>query len=84
MRYMQLTNPLKATGIGMLLMVFILYPAYNWIDELSGIITVRIFAAGRNAAGKFLGLLWAFSVALAVLFLGYLYIWFNIKVWDLF
>lgn len=84
MKYMHLTHPLKATLIGMVLMVFILFPAYNWIDKLSGIITVRIFNAGRNAGGKFLGLLWAFFVAFGVLFLCYLYIWFNIKVWDLF
>lgn len=84
MSYMHLTHPLKATLIGMVLMVFILYPAYNWIDELSGIITVKIFNAGRNAGGKFLGLLWAFFVAFGVLFLCYMYIWFHIRVWDLF
>lgn len=84
MSYMHLTHPLKATLIGMVLMVFILYPAYNWIDELSGIITVKIFTAGRNAGGKFLGLLWAFFVAFGVLFLCYMYIWFHIRVWDLF
>lgn len=84
MSYMHFTHPLKATLIGMVLMVFILYPAYNWIDKLSNVITVRIFNAGRNAGGKFLGLLWAFGVAFGILFLCYLYIWFQVKVWQLF
>ncbi len=84
MRYMHQTHPLKATLIGMVLMVFVLYPAYNWIDDLSEKTTKKIFTAGKNAAGKFFGLLWAFSVAFAILFVCYLNLWFNIKIWKLF
>ena len=82
MGYMHETHPLKATFIGMLLMVFILYPAYNWIDDVSREITKRVFTAGKNAAGKFLGLLWAFMVAFGVLFICYLNLWFNLSFWN--
>jgi hypothetical protein len=84
MGYKHATHPLKATLIGMALMIFILYPAYNWIDNISENLTVRIFTAGKNAGGKFLGMLWAFGVAFGILFLCYLHLWFHINIWDLF
>jgi hypothetical protein len=82
--YMHDMQPWKATLIGMMLMVFVLYPAYNWLDDLSEKLTKQVFTAGKNAGGKFLGLLWAFSVALGVLFCFYLHLWFHLKPWDLF
>jgi len=84
MGYMRHNHPLKATLLGMALMVFILYPAYNWINELSEKLTKRIFSAGKNAGGKFFGLLWAFVVAFSVLFLCYLHLWFHLNIWNLF
>ena len=84
MGYMHKTHPLKATLIGMALMVFVLYPAYHKIDSLSAGIARRVFAAGTNAAGKFLGILWAFGVAFGVLFLCYLGLWFHVTIWDIF
>jgi hypothetical protein len=83
MKYTQHNHPLKATLIGMVLTVFVLYPAYSRIDDISENLTRRIFTAGKNAAGKFLGLLWAFSVAFGILFVCYLNLWFHINLWDL-
>jgi hypothetical protein len=84
MRYKHSVHPLKATLVGMVITVFVLYPAFNWIDDWSAKLSKKVFAAGKNAAGKFLGLFWAFSIAFAILFLCYLNLWFNIKLWDLF
>lgn len=84
MGYMRALHPVKATLIGMMVMVFVLYPAFNWIDDMSEKMTKQIFAAGKNAGGKFLGLFWAFAVALGVLFCFYLHLWFRLKPWDLF
>lgn len=82
--YMRATHPFKATLVGMVLVVIVLYPAFNWLEGVSEKLAKQIFTAGKNAAGKFLGLLWAFSVAFAILFFCYLKLWFNIKPWDVF
>jgi hypothetical protein len=83
MRYKHMTHPVKATLIGMVAVVFILYPAFNWIDDWSEKLSKKMFAAGKNAGGKFFGLLWAFSIAFTILFLCYLNLWFSIKPWNL-
>lgn len=79
---MQTKHPLKATLIGMILTVFILYPAFNKFGAMSDILTARIFRAGKNAAGKFFGIIWAFAVAFSILFFCYLYLWFHVGFFD--
>jgi hypothetical protein len=39
--------------------------------------------AGSSAGGKFLGVLWAFVVAMFILFCFYLHLWFDLSIWDL-
>ena len=77
-------QPAKATLLGMLLVAIVLYPAFMWIDDLSEKLTKNYFKAGKNAAGKILGTLLTFAIALAVLFLFYLNLWFGLYVWELF
>lgn len=80
--YKNLTHPVKATLIGMGLTVFILYPAFMWIDDLSEKLTKRFLKAGKNAGGKVMGLILMFLLALAVLFAFYLHMWFGVMPWD--
>src|SRR5262245_50122753 len=70
-------NPAKATAIGMGVLVFVLYPAYNWLDDLSEKSAKRIFKVGKNAGGKFFGVTMAFLFCLGILFLFYLNLWFG-------
>lgn len=77
-------HPAKTTLIGMLLTAFVLYPAFMWIDDLSEKLTKSYFKAGKNAAGKTIGVLVTFCVAMSVLFLFYLNMWFGMYLWDLF
>ena len=63
--------------VGMVIMVFVLYPAYNWLDDFSEKVTKRYFNAGKNAAGKITGTLLAFVILIFVLFLFYLDLWYN-------
>jgi hypothetical protein len=76
-------HPAKATLVGMAIMVFILYPAFNWIDDFCEILTKKYFNAGKNAAGKITGVLLAFVVLIFILFLFYLDLWYNKTVLDL-
>ncbi len=84
LEYKHLTHPAKATLIGMLLTAFVLYPAFMWIDDLSEKLTKSYFKAGKNAAGKTIGVLITFCIAMSVLFLFYLNMWFGMFLWDLF
>jgi hypothetical protein len=82
--YKQLTSPAKATLLGMLLTVAVLYPAFTWLDDLSEQFTKKFFKAGKSMGGKSIGIVLAFATAFGVLFMFYLNLWFGLKVWDLF
>lgn len=81
-RYLKNMDAAKATLIGMSATVFILYPAYSYINKSSEKLTKKMFNAGKNAAGKFIGLLLVFGAAVFLLFIAYLKMWFNVWYWD--
>jgi hypothetical protein len=81
--YKHSLHPAKATLTGMAIMVFILYPAYNWIDDFCESLTKKYFNAGKNAAGKITGVILAFIVLIFILFLFYLDLWYNKSILDL-
>lgn len=83
LRHKHLMHPAKATLLGMGIMVFILYPAFNWIDDFSEKLTKKYFNAGKNAAGKITGTLLAFLILVFILFLFYLHIWYQQTLLDL-
>jgi hypothetical protein len=83
LEHKHLTSPAKATLLGMFLTVAVLYPAFMWIDDLAEKIAKNFFKAGKNAAGKTIGVLIAFAVAIGILFLIYLHLWFGLYPWNL-
>jgi hypothetical protein len=83
LKYKHLTHPAKATAIGMVLTVVVLYPTFMWLDDLTEKITKRYFKAGKSAAGKTLGVIITFCVALGILFILYLHLWFGMYPWQL-
>jgi hypothetical protein len=84
LEHKHVTHPAKATAIGMFLTVAVLYPAFMWIGDFGEKVTKNFFKAGKNAAGKTIGVLVTFSVAVGILFLFYLHLWFGLYLWDLF
>lgn len=83
LNYLRSMHPAKATAIGMAATVFILFPAFSYIDKWSERTTKKVFNAGKNAGGKFIGLLLVFGLTLSILFAVYLKMWFNVWVWQL-
>jgi hypothetical protein len=72
-------NPIKFTAIAMLVLVFILVPAYSYMSARIEILVARVLLSGTGSFGKIFGLLLSFSIAFSVLFAIYLYQWFNIN-----
>lgn len=72
-------NPFKFTAIAMLTLVFILVPAYSYMNGYIQLLVAKTLASGSNSFGKFLGLLVSFSIIFGVLFGIYLNQWFHIS-----
>jgi len=72
-----MTHPIKATAIGLCVLVFVLYPAYHYLNGWSERIAKRIFKIGKNAGGKFVGVTLAFLLCLFILYLLYMQFWFG-------
>ncbi len=72
-----MAHPVKATAIGLCVLVFLLYPAFHYINGWSERTAIRIFRIGKNAGGKFTGVTLAFLLCLFILYLFYMSIWFG-------
>lgn len=71
-------KPLVFTLLGMGLIILIFYPLFMKVNEWVNGLSVRIIRSGRSLAGKYLGLILAFSSALCVLTYFYARMWYNI------
>jgi hypothetical protein len=72
-------NPYKFTAIAMLALVFILVPAYSYLDKQVEYLIAKVLLSGSNSFGKVMGLFLSFAVIFGVLFLLYLKEWFHIN-----
>lgn len=72
-------NPYKFTAIAMLVLVFILVPAYSYMSAQIDLLVARVLVSGSSSFGKILGLLLSFAVIFGILFAIYLYQWFGIN-----
>jgi len=72
-----MTNPPKATLIGMGVLVFVLYPAFHYINNWSEDFALRIFSAGKHIGGKVFGVTLAFLLCLFIILLLYMQLWFG-------
>lgn len=73
-------NPFKFTAIIMLILVFILVPAYSYLSDKIELLAARLLAKGSNSFGKFMGLLLSFTLIFSTLYAIYLYQLFNINI----
>lgn len=73
-------NPYKFTALAMVVLVFILVPAYRFMSTKIEILVARVLLSGSNSFGRTLSLLLSFALIFSVLFSIYLYQWFNINI----
>lgn len=72
-------NPFKYTAIVMLMLVFVLVPAYRYLANKIELIAARLLAKGSNSFGKVIGLLFSFALIFSILYAIYLYQLFHIN-----
>lgn len=75
-------SPYRATLIGMVVIVFVLFPAYKWLDRIVKRITQKLLSAGKNIGGRIMGIGLIFFTSLSALYLIYLNVWYNIAYSD--
>ena len=66
----------------MLTLVFILVPAFSYLKPKVELLVSRVLVSGSNSFGKNMGLLFSFAIIFGVLFVIYLYQWFDINFWE--
>ncbi len=72
-------NPFKFTAIVMLILVFILVPAYSYLSSQIEVLIARLLVKGSNSFGKTLGLFLSFALIFSVLYAIYLHQLFHIN-----
>jgi hypothetical protein len=72
-------NPYKFTALAMLVLVFILVPAYSFMSSKIEILVARVLLSGSNSFGRTFGLFLSFALIFSILFAIYLYQWFQIN-----
>jgi len=80
MNYKNMTRPLKFTAIGMLVLVAVFYPVFEYLEKQIEQITKTLIKRGKNAFGTKLGFILVFSAILLALFSIYANLWFDINV----
>lgn len=83
MNYKGITNPLKFTAIGMIVLVVILYPAFKFLDELVTSLAKKVMSKGHNMFGKILGTVLMFALLLFGLYCIYANQWYGINVLNI-
>lgn len=72
-------NPFKFTAIAMLVLVFILVPAYSYLGSQVELLVARVLVKGSSSFGKILGLLLSFALIFSILYAIYLQQLFHIN-----
>lgn len=71
-------KPVAFTFAAMAIIVVIFYPLFTWMEEWVKKLSMKLMKSGKNVAGKYLGLLLSFIVAILVLFYFYAKMWYGI------
>ena len=76
-------KPLTFTLIGMGIIVIVFYPLFlkleNWVTNIS----IKLIRSGNSLAGKYLGLLLTFILAMFVLLYFYARMWYHIDIFSI-
>ena len=71
-------RPLVFTFLGMGIIIVIFYPLFMKLEDLLKYLSVKVVKSGNSAAGKYMGLLLTFLIALLILFYFYAKMWYHI------
>lgn len=80
--YKNHVKPLTFTFLGMAVTVLIFYPLFARLELWVKALSTRIVKKGKSLAGKYLGLIFAFAAAMAVLAHFYAKMWYHISLWH--
>jgi hypothetical protein len=75
-------RPLSFTLLGMGITVVILYPLFAKLEEWVKGISMKVVKKGKSLAGRYLGLILAFTGSLVVLMYFYTKMWYHIDLWQ--
>jgi len=81
--YKNHVKPLTFTLLGMAVTVIIFYPLFAKLEEWVKKLSMKIVKKGKSLAGKYLGLILAFALSLAVLSYFYAKMWYHIDLWKI-
>ena len=82
-KYKSQYKPLTYTLIEMGIMIVIFYPLFIKMEDWLTTLSIKIVKKGSSMAGKYLGLLLAFSVSVSVLFYLYARLWYHLDIFKL-
>jgi hypothetical protein len=80
LHYKRITNPLKFTAIGMLVLVAVFYPIFEYMESKVEDLARNLLKKGNNAMGKRIGFVFVFSILLFILYCIYAKLWFDLNV----
>lgn len=76
-------KPVAFTFLAMAITVVIFYPLFTKLESWIKILSVKVVKGGKSVAGKYLGLLFTFFVALIILAYFYAKMWYNVNLFSL-
>ncbi len=75
-------KPVAFTFLAMAVTVVIFYPLFTKLEDWVKIISVKAVKSGKSVAGKYLGLLFTFTIALVVLAYFYAKMWYHVNLFS--
>ena len=76
-------RPLTFTLTGMAVIVVVFYPLFMKMEIWVSGFSAKVIRSGKSLAGKYLGLLLAFTSAIVVLLYFYAKMWYNVNIFSL-
>lgn len=70
-------NPYLLTALGMVIVVVLFYPAFEFLSQWSHKLVEKMIAASSNVLGRKQAIVVVALVLLFLLYVGFLFLWFN-------
>ena len=75
-------KPVVFTFLAMAITVVIFYPLFTKLEDWVKVISVMALKGGKSVAGKYMGLLFTFAIALVVLAYFYARMWYHMNLFT--
>ncbi len=76
-------HPYTSAAIGMGVIVAVFYPMFTFMEKILEYLTESYVKSAKNVTGgSFKGLMVAFVLGIAILYIAYLKVWFNINIFG--